>query len=178
MIIFKFSLLDWLIVAILVYSIAISWFKGFVREVLGLITVLAAVLLAAWFYRGVGGLFKDVVRTENIALFLGFSLIFVMTLLVGFITIWLVAKFMKFAKFDWADRLLGAAFGFIRGWVFSAAVLLALTAFEIQTEKLKNSELAPYFLPGSRVIAVMTPYEMKAKFLVGYRALERWWRQQ
>jgi membrane protein required for colicin V production len=178
MIIFKFSLLDWLIVAILVYSIAISWFKGFVREVLGLITVLAAVLLAAWFYRGVGGLFKDVVRTENIALFLGFSLIFVMTLLVGFITIWLVTKFMKFAKVDWADRLLGAAFGFIRGWVFSAAVLLALTAFEIQTEKLKNSELAPYFLPGSRVIAVMTPYEMKAKFLVGYRALERWWRQQ
>jgi len=177
MIIFKFSLLDWLIVAIVVYCIAISWFKGFVREVLGLITVLAAVLLAAWFYRGVGGLFKDVVSTGNIALFLGFSLIFVMTLLVGFITIWLVTKFMKFAKVDWADRLLGAAFGFIRGWVFSAAVLLALTAFEIQPEKLKNSELAPYFLPGSRVIAVMTPYEMKAKFLVGYRALERLWRR-
>jgi membrane protein required for colicin V production len=178
MILFKFSLLDWLILAILVYSIAISWFKGFVREVLGLITVLVAVLLAAWFYRGVGRLFKDVVRTENIALFFGFSLIFVMTLVAGFVVIWLVTKFMKFAKLQWADRLLGAAFGFIRGWVISAAILLALTAFEIQTERLKGSELAPYFLPGSRVIAVMTPYEMKAKFLVGYRALERWWRQQ
>jgi len=178
MILFKFSLLDWLLLAILVYSIAISWFKGFVREVLGLITVLVAVLLAAWFYRGVGRLFKDVVRTENIALFFGFSLIFVMTLVAGFVVIWLVTKFMKFAKLQWADRLLGAAFGFIRGWVNSAAILLALTAFEIQTERLKGSELAPYFLPGSRVIAVMTPYEMKAKFLVGYRALERWWRQQ
>jgi membrane protein required for colicin V production len=178
MILFKFSLLDWLLLAILVYSIAISWFKGFVREVLGLITVLLAVLLAAWFYRGVGRLFKDVVRTENIALFFGFSLIFVMTLVAGFVVIWLITKFMKFAKLQWADRLLGAAFGFIRGWVISAAILLALTAFEIQTERLKGSELAPYFLPGSRVIAVMTPYEMKAKFLVGYRALERWWRQQ
>jgi len=178
MILFKFSLLDWLLLAILVYSIAVSWFKGFVREVLGLITVLVGVLLAAWFYRGVGRLFKDVVRTENIALFFGFSLIFVMTLLAGFVVIWLVTKFMKFAKLQWADRLLGAAFGFIRGWVISAAILLALTAFEIQTERLKGSELAPYFLPGSRVIAVMTPYEMKAKFLVGYRALERWWRQQ
>jgi membrane protein required for colicin V production len=178
MILFKFSLLDWLLLAILVYSIAISWFKGFVREVLGLITVLLAVLLAAWFYRGVGRLFKDVVRTENIALFFGFSLIFVMTLVAGFVVIWLVTKFMKFAKLQWADRLLGAAFGFIRGWVISAVILLALTAFEIQTERLKGSELAPYFLPGSRVIAVMTPYEMKAKFLVGYRALERWWRQQ
>jgi membrane protein required for colicin V production len=178
MILFKFSLLDWLLLAILVYSIAVSWFKGFVREVLGLITVLVGVLLAAWFYRGVGRLFKDVVRTENIALFFGFSLIFVMTLVAGFVVIWLVTKFMKFAKLQWADRLLGAAFGFIRGWVISAAILLALTAFEIQTERLKGSELAPYFLPGSRVIAVMTPYEMKAKFLVGYRALERWWRQQ
>ena len=139
MIIFKFSLLDWIILGILVYSITISWFKGFVREVLGLITVLAGALLAAWSYRWVGSLFKDVVRTENLALFLGFSVIFLVTLIAGFVIIWLTAKFMKFAKLQWADRLLGAAFGFIRGWLICAAVLLALTAFEIQTERLKNS---------------------------------------
>ncbi len=178
MIIFKFSLLDWIILLILAYSTAVSWFKGFVREALGLITVLAGVLLAAWSYRSVASLFKDVVRTENLALFFGFSVIFVATLIAGLVIIWLITKFVKFAKIQWADRMLGAAFGFIRGWVISAVVLLALTAFEVQTERLRNSELAPYFLPGSRVIAVMTPYEMKAKFLVGYRALERWWRQQ
>jgi membrane protein required for colicin V production len=172
------SLLDVLILAIVVYSVAISWYKGFVREILGLITVLVGVLLAAWFYRPVGALFKDVVRTENIALFFGFSLIFLVTLLAGFVIIWLVTRFMKFAKLQWADRLLGAAFGFIRGWMICAAILLALTAFGIQTERLKNSGLAPYFLPGSRVIAILTPYEIKAKFLVGYRALERWWREQ
>ena len=177
MIIFKFSLLDWIILLILVYSTAVSLFKGFVREALGLITVLAGVLLAAWSYRSVASLFKDVVKTENLALFFGFSVIFLVTLLAGFVTIWLITRFMKFAKLQWADRLLGAAFGFIRGWVIGAVILLALTAFEVQTERLRNSELAPYFLPGSRVIAVMTPYEMKAKFLVGYRALERWWRQ-
>ena len=178
MIIFRFGLLDWIILAILVYSIAISWFKGFIKEVFGLVTVVVGLLLAAWTYRSVGSLFKDVVRTENLALFLGFSGIFLVTLLAGFLAIWLITKFMKFAKLEWADRLLGAAFGFIRGWMIGAVILLALTAFEIQTERLKNSELAPYFLPGSRVIALMTPYEMKAKFLVGYRAMERWWRQQ
>lgn len=178
MIIFKFSLFDWLVLAILVYSVVISWFKGFVREVLGLVTVVLAVLLSAWFYRSAGVLFKDVVRTENLALFFGFSVIFLLTLLAGFVTIWLVSRYMKLAKLQWADRLLGAAFGLIRGWLICAAILLALTAFEVQTERLKNSELAPYFLPGARVIAVMTPYEIKGKFLVGYRALERWWRQQ
>ena len=174
----RFSLIDLIILALLVYSTATAWFKGFVREVLGLITVIAAALLSAWFYRDAASLFKDVVRTENLALFFGFSVIFLVTLIAGFVTIWIVAKFMKFAKLEWADRLLGAAFGFIRGWVIGAVVLLALTAFDVQTERLKNSELVPYFLPGSRVIAVMTPYEMKAKFLVGYRALERWWREK
>ena len=172
------SVLDWILIAILVYCIVTSWLKGFTREVLGLITIVAGVLLAGWFYRGIAGLFKDVVRTENFALFLGFSVIFLMTLVVGFVIIWLITKFMKFAKLQWADRMLGAAFGFIRGWVIGAVVLLALTSFDVQTERLKNSELVPYFLPGSRVIAVITPYEMKAKFLVGYRALERWWRQK
>jgi membrane protein required for colicin V production len=172
------SLVDWILIAILVYSIVTSWFKGFVREVLGLVTVLSGVLLAAWFDRSVAGLFKDVVRTENFALFLGFSIIFLATLVAGFLIIWLITKFVKSVKLQWADRMLGAAFGFIRGWVVGAVVLLALTSFDVQTERLKNSELVPYFLPGSRVIAIVTPYEMKAKFLVGYRALERWWRQK
>jgi membrane protein required for colicin V production len=178
MALFRFSLVDGLILAILIYSIAISVLKGFVREILGLITILAGVLIAAWFYRGAGEMFKDVVRTENLALFLGFSVIFLGTWTAGLLLIVLVKRFVKFAKLVWADRMLGAAFGFIRGWLIGAVILMALTAFEVQTERVKNSVLAPYFLPGSRVIALMTPYELKAKFLVGYRALERWWREQ
>lgn len=174
----NFSILDWLLIAILVYCVTISAFKGFIRGGLGLATVLAAGLLASWTYRRVAGGFKDVVRTENLALFLGFSVIFLATLIAGFVAIWLITRFMKFAKLEWADRLLGAAFGFIRGWVIGVVLLLALTAFEIQTERIRNSELAPLFLPGSRVLAAMTPYELKAKFLVGYRATERWWREQ
>ena len=173
----NFSILDWFLLALIVYSVAASAFHGFVREALGLATLVVAILLASWSYRGVAPLFKDVVRTENLALFLGFSVIFLATVIAGFAIIWLINRFMKFAKVEWADRLLGAAFGFIRGWVVSAVLLLALTAFEVQTESVKNSRLAPYFLPGSRVIAIVTPYELKAKFLVGYRALERWWRQ-
>ena len=152
--------------------------RGFVREIYLVMAVLVGSLLAGWLYRPVGNLFKDVVRTENLALFLGFSLIFQGTLLAGALITWLISRFMKLAKLQWADRLLGAAFGFIRGWLIGSVILLALTAFEVQTERVRNSQLAPYFLPGSRAIAVITPYELKAKFLVGYRALERWWQEQ
>src|SRR5262249_4964694 len=158
--------------------IARSTTRGFVREIYIVLAVVIGSILSAWLYRPVGNLFKDVVRTENVALFLGFSLIFIGTLVVGAVITWLVTRFMKRAKLQWADRLLGAAFGFIRGWMIGAVILLVLTAFDIQTERIKNSALAPYFLPGSRAFAVLTPYELKAKFLVGYRALERWWQQQ
>ena len=174
----RFSILDFLILAILVYSIVRSTMRGFVREIYIVFAVLVGSILAAWFYRPVGNLFKDVVRTENVALFLGFSLIFLGTCIAGAVITWLITRFMKLAKLEWADRLLGAAFGFIRGWMIGAVVLLALTAFEVQTERVRNSQLAPYFLPGSRAIAVITPYELKAKFLVGYRALERSWQEQ
>ena len=154
----NFSILDWFLLALIVYSVAASAFHGFVREMLGLATVVVAILVASWSYRGVAPLFKDVVRTENLALFLGASVVFVGTLLAGAAIIWLARKFIKAAKLEWADHILGAAFGFIRGWVIGAVLLLGLTAFEIQTDRVKNSELAPYLLPGSRVIALVTPY--------------------
>jgi membrane protein required for colicin V production len=173
-----FSILDWILVCILTFSIVISSVRGFFREVIGLAAVFTGVLLAAWGYRSVAAIFKEVVKTENLALFFGFSVIFLGTLLAGTVVIWLTTRFMKLAQLQWFDRLLGAAFGFIRGWVIGAVVLLGLTAFEVQTDRVRNSELAPYFLPGSRVIAVAAPYELKAKFLVGYRAVERWWQEQ
>lgn len=174
---FNLTIIDWLLLAILVFSIVSSAIKGFVREAMTLASVVVAVLLSSWFYRPLSGTFKGVVTSENLALFLGFSVIFLGTLVAGLVATWLITRFVKFAKLVWADRLLGAAFGFIRGWVIGAVILLGLTAFEVQTERLHNSQLPQFFLPGARVIAIVTPYELKAKFLVGYRALERWWRE-
>ena len=173
-----FSIIDFFILLIMAWCIARSAMKGFVREILWLATVLVAIIVAGLFYHSAGPFFKDVVKTENLALFLAFSLIFVGTLVLGVLVIWLVTRFMKFAKIEWFDQMLGAAFGFIRGWLLVSVLLLGLTAFDVQTERVKNSGLAPYFLPGARVIAVITPYDMKARFLVGYRAVEKWWRDR
>jgi membrane protein required for colicin V production len=173
----QFSLIDFAILLIMAWCIVRSAMRGFIREIFGLATILIAILAAAWFYQRTAHLFKDVVKTENIALFFSFAAIFLVTMLAGALVVWLATRFMKFAKLQWFDRLLGAAFGFIRGWVFVAVLLLGFTAFDIQAERVRNSGLAPYFLPGSRVVAVVTPYELKARFLVGYRAVEKWWRE-
>jgi len=170
--------LDWVVIAILVYTVVISAMRGFVREILSLASILVALVVAGWFYRSATPLVKDVVKTENVALFFGFSIVFVGTLLAAFLVVRIITKFVKFAKVEWFDRCLGVAFGLIRGWVLAAIVVLGLTAFEVQTDRGRSSEMARFFLPGSRVVALVTPYEVKARFLVGYRAVEQWWREQ
>ena len=171
----NFTLLDWLVIAILLYSVVMSAVRGFVREVLGLVTVVLGVILAAWFYRDFGRIFSGVVRTEDLALFFGFFLLFGGTLVVGFTLIWLVYRFFEFAHLEWFDRLLGGAFGFVRGWLIGVVIFLGLTSFEVQSRVVRDSELSPYFLPGSRIVAVVTPFELKAKFMVGYEEVQRWW---
>ena len=94
----RFSILDLLILAILAYSIVRSTTRGFIREIYIVSAVLVGAVLSAWFYRPVGNLFKDVVRTENLALFLGFSVIFVGTLVLGAVITWLATRFMKSRK--------------------------------------------------------------------------------
>ena len=172
----NFNLLDWIVLLILLTSVVLSAIKGFVREILGILSLLLAFLFGAWFYRAAAVPFKEVVKTENIALFLGFVIVFLGTLLVGAFAIWVARKLIKFAQIQWFDRTLGAAFGFIRGWLLGSIVFLALTSFELQVERVRSSQLAPYFLPGSRIIALATPRDLKTRFRDGYRAVEEWWR--
>ena len=172
------NFLDWILLVVLVLSIVFSVLKGFVRELLGMLSLIAAFLVGAWFYRIGATLFKEVVKSENIALFLGFAIVFLGTLLVGALVIWVAQKLIKFAQVQWFDRLLGAAFGFLRGWVLGSILFLALTSFDLQAEQVKSSQLAPYYLPGAKVIALATPQDFKTRFMDGYRAAEEWWRHR
>jgi membrane protein required for colicin V production len=173
-----FTFVDWLILIIVLASVVFAALKGFTRELIGMGSMVLAFILASWFYTAAAEPFKDVVKTENLALFLGFSIVFLGTLIAGILIAWLVSTFIKLARLQWFDRCLGALFGLVRGWMLGGIILVGLTAFNIQSVSVKNSVLAPYFLPASRMIALVTPSDFKDRFRSGYAAIERWWKEQ
>jgi membrane protein required for colicin V production len=99
---------------------------------------------------------------------LGFLTLFLATLVVGALVSYLARKLIKAAGVEWFDRFLGGIFGLVRGVVVDSILLLALVAFAIKPEAVRQSSLAPYVMAGARVLALGMPGSVKTQFQQGF----------
>jgi membrane protein required for colicin V production len=174
----QLTVLDWMVLTILLASIVSSVLKGFARETISLGCAVGGLLLASWFYKSAGSVVAPYVNTEDIAWLIGFGLIFFGILLLGAAVSLVINKLLKAVRLQWFDRLLGAAFGLMRGWVIGSVLFLILTAFPVQIERVRDARLAPYLLVGARVLVTVTPSSLKARFLNGYDRVQRFWERE
>jgi membrane protein required for colicin V production len=92
---------------------------------------------------------------------------------VGALVSFVVRKLIKTAGVAWFDRFLGGVFGLVRGVLVDSILLLALVAFPIKVEAVRQSSLAPYVATGSRVIALAMPESLQAQFRLGFEKLKQ-----
>ncbi|HET6843432.1 MAG TPA: CvpA family protein [Candidatus Angelobacter sp.] len=165
------NLLDWAIVAVVVLSVLIAAAQGFLFEVISLAGTVLGFLMAAWGYGRLAPWYLPYVKSPAIADLAGFlTIFFVVVLLAGAIA--RIARWaMRESGMRWADRLLGGAFGLLRGLVFVSAGLLAVTAFAPETQQLENSHLAGYFLIAGRAASWLAPSQVRQKFREGTNRL-------
>jgi membrane protein required for colicin V production len=168
---------DILFTAIILISTISALFKGLVREIISLAAIVLGFMLAVFFYRIPSGKLLEFCRTESIANLLGFLIIFLGCILLGMITTFLVNRFIKAASLKWADRLMGAIFGFVRGWMVSSILVVALIAFPIRDNLMTSSTLAPYLLAGARILVNVTPQGLKDKFNEQYQKVLKTWNE-
>jgi membrane protein required for colicin V production len=118
-----------------------------------------------------------------VANFLGFVAIFFGVLLVGGLLGWTLSRIVKSAGLSWPDRMLGAAFGFVRGVLFSIALVMILMAFTpgstsgAAPASVVRSRLAPYVVDAARVVSAMAPYELKEGFRRSYAKVKDIWKR-
>jgi membrane protein required for colicin V production len=122
----EFTIADWLIVAVVVISALLSLLRGFAREAISLGAWLAAFLVASMFSPALQGLLRDVVDDEQIRQISAFLILFIATLLVCSMAGYLVSQLIKVTGLGLADRLLGTAFGLVRGVVVALALVMVV----------------------------------------------------
>jgi membrane protein required for colicin V production len=166
------NVLDWFIIAVLGLSALFAAMRGFALEVLSLVGALFGYLLAAWYYPKVGAWFLPHVSNKMAAEGAGFLVIFVGVVILAGVVGRVISWAMKKVGLRWFDRLLGMAFGLVRGSLIVVIVLLGLTSFAIFPQSVAGSKLAPYFLLVSRGFAWVGPGDLQKQFKDGLKSLQ------
>ncbi len=162
---------DWIILAALLLSVLVAAAQGFFYEVFSLAGVVAGYLVAAWEYPHLAGWLSQFVKDHWVAEIAGFLIIFLAVVVLAGIVGRLVRWAVKEAGLRWFDRVLGGAFGLLRGVLLVSIVMLAATSFPPVPKILARSELAPYFLVVARAATWAAPSELRYGFRRGMDAL-------
>jgi membrane protein required for colicin V production len=160
--------LDYILAAIVVASVVTAMMKGIVQALISLASMVIGLVVAAIGYPRAALWFDDLTKSHEIALGLGFLVLFLGMLLVGALVGLLARKLIKTAGVQWFDRFLGGIFGLVCGVLVDAVLLMALLAFAIKPDAVRQSALAPYVTTGTRVVALIMPGNLRAQFHLGF----------
>jgi membrane protein required for colicin V production len=121
--------IDILLLLVIVFSVLSGLTAGFARVGVGFIATLLGIFFGFWCYGIVAAYVLDYVSSRAVANLIGFFTIFVIISLLGAIVGRILAKFFKWVGLSWFDRLLGGAFGVVRGVIIAVALVTVLMAF-------------------------------------------------
>lgn len=144
--------LDWVLLAIIVISMLIGIFRGFMREVISLAGWIAGIWLAFRFAEALGAMLPfaedwPAARTAAAAV-----LIVVFSVFAAALAGWVVRELIKAVRLSAADRTLGGLFGLARG-----ALIIGLVVFLVR-------DTAIYREPLWRESLVLPPIEAALAF--------------
>lgn len=154
------NLADGFVIVLLIASSAIGVYRGFIREVLTLITWIFAAYLAFMYGKYAGDIFTFI-DTTSLRDGLGIALIFFVTLLIGSLIKFLICKAFSIAGPSIVDRIGGFAFGVARACALIIAVFLIAPNTVKEQSWYVKSKIMPTFNTAATLIAKTTPQEWK-----------------
>jgi len=136
---------DYVIIALMAFSCVAGVYRGLVREVISLVTWLAAFWLAWHFAYLLEPHLGGALNAETVRPWAARTIIFVTVLLLGSATGAIVTQFVRVSLLSSLDRLLGFLFGFLRGLVALGVLAMLCHAVRLNEEHwYRDSTLVPY----------------------------------
>jgi membrane protein required for colicin V production len=168
--------LDVVLLLILAASVYTSLRKGLSREVIGLVTVVVALVLGIWFYGTAAAYLIPYVSSRSAANFGGFLLVFCGIMLAGALVSFIVGRFLRVTGLSIFDHALGALFGAVRGLLVCVALIMAMMAFWPGAQgAVVHSTMAPYVTGAAGLCAAIAPHDLKEGFHKTYAEVKSAW---
>lgn len=141
--------------------------QGFIVEMFSMGGAVLGLVGAAWGYPLLTPLFQNFVKLTPLAQLLSFLTIFV----VLFAGMGIAGRYLSHAAKEtgmrWADRLMGGAFGLVRGLAIAAVLVLAFATFYPDSRTVAGSALGRHLLGLARVASWLAPAEVRERFHLG-----------
>lgn len=106
---------DYVVLTIIGVSVVLSMMRGFVREVIAILSWVGAFYVAKNYSLQILPLIPNDIPTEQLRVLAAFLIIFLATLLLASLLGIALSAIIKKAGLGWMNRLLGAFFGVARG---------------------------------------------------------------
>lgn len=162
---------------VLVLILAFFTIRGFFRGLLMELATIAGLLLGFWLANSQADLLLPLVSRAMNDPSTAYLTAYLLTLLAVMIVVWLLVHLMRSAlkasKLSGMDHLFGGVFGFIKGGLLGAILLMVLVVNSPGAGYLHASLVQPYLGGVSDWLARYLPSELRQEYMEGAADLRR-----
>ena len=145
-----FNWFDYLLLGIFFVSAIFGLIRGFVREVVSLITWGVAFLVGMLFADTLALYFQSAIKSQATAQFLSFILLFIVVLIIGALINFILGKIIGHIGASSLNRFFGFIFGLLRGGLIVLFIVFIISSTRLQEQAwFSNSKLTYWFQDAS-----------------------------
>jgi membrane protein required for colicin V production len=171
--------LDIIFLGLIGASVVYSLIRGLIREIFSFLSIIVGFFTASYGSPMITMGLVRWIQNETLAQIVGFAFLFVLAALCVSLIGKLLSRWMKKMDLGWADRIAGAAFGFLKAILLVAIILLVLTAFfPPKSRILSESQVSPIVLNIARGLSFLVPEDLRILYSQKEKELVKYWASQ
>jgi len=172
------NIFDIIVVVVVSFCLISGLFKGLIREISGIIGVVAGFYGAYTYYPLITVYAEKWIENPGIRNLTAFFLLFCAIVVVVSLISVLIRKFLKLVFLGWVDTIFGLVFGAAKGILIVSVLFIMITTFLPKSSNiLTNSKFSPYVAKVSKAMTVFVSKNTRDDFLKQLEGIQKIWKQ-